>query len=87
VRLLFDQNLSPRLVRWVADLFPESMHVRDVGLQSADDHAVWDYARDHGFVVASKDAVLLGRWAVGEDGSAGLAAVCLWRHRGRHGRD
>jgi len=56
VRLLFDQNLSPRLVRLLADLYPESTHVRDVGLQSADDLAVWVYAREFGFIIASKDA-------------------------------
>jgi len=28
-RLLFDENLSPRLTKVVADLFPESEHIRD----------------------------------------------------------
>jgi Domain of unknown function (DUF5615) len=44
VRLLLDQNLSPRLVRALADLFPGSTHVRDVGLSRATDDAVWNYA-------------------------------------------
>jgi predicted nuclease of predicted toxin-antitoxin system len=56
VRLLFDQNLSPRLVHALAEVYPGSAHVRDVGLESAADQAVWDYARDHGFAIASKDA-------------------------------
>lgn len=37
MRLLFDQNLASRLVRSLADLYPDSVHVRDVGLASADD--------------------------------------------------
>ena len=41
VRLLFDQNLSPRLKDRLADLYPESLHLRDVGLESANDIVVW----------------------------------------------
>jgi predicted nuclease of predicted toxin-antitoxin system len=56
VRLLLDQNLSPQLVRALADLFPGSTHVRDVGLSQATDDAVWAYAARHGYVIVSKDA-------------------------------
>ena len=55
MKLLLDQNLSFKLVAAVADLFPDSAHVRDVGLAEASDQDVWDYARDNGFVIASKD--------------------------------
>ncbi len=44
MKLLFDQNLSPGLVAALDDVYPGSIHVRDVGLQSADDDAVWSYA-------------------------------------------
>jgi predicted nuclease of predicted toxin-antitoxin system len=56
VRLLLDQNLSPRLVPALVDLYPGSAHVREVGLQTADDDTVWHYAAAHGFVIVSKDA-------------------------------
>lgn len=56
MKLLFDQNLSPRLVPALMDLFPGSVHVRDLGLQSADDEAVWDYAVKNGFSIVSKDS-------------------------------
>lgn len=56
MRLLFDQNLSPRLVDALADLFSGSAHVRNEGLQAADDDAVWNYAAQRGFVIVSKDA-------------------------------
>ena len=39
MKLLFDQNLSHRLVGQLAAEFPDSAHVRDVGLAAADDHA------------------------------------------------
>jgi predicted nuclease of predicted toxin-antitoxin system len=56
VKLLFDQNVSPWLCRALADLFPNSVHVREVGLREADDIIIWDYASRHGFAVTTKDA-------------------------------
>ena len=56
MRLLFDQNLSPRLVVLLADLHPGSTHVRNEGLQRADDDTVWAYAIREGFAIVSKDA-------------------------------
>jgi predicted nuclease of predicted toxin-antitoxin system len=46
MKLLFDENLAHKLVRLLADLFPNSMRVRDVGLKAADDPLVWEYARE-----------------------------------------
>ena len=54
-RLLFDQNLSAALVRRLADVFPTSAHVRDLGLATADDEAVWARAAVDGFVIVTKD--------------------------------
>ena len=56
MRLLLDENLSPRLVDDLHDLFPDAQHVRDVGLASADDATVWDYAALHGLVIVTKDS-------------------------------
>ena len=56
MKLLFDENLSPRLVAGLSDIFPGSVHVRDVGLARANDVAIWDYARDHNLTIVSKDA-------------------------------
>ena len=56
MKLLFDQNLSHRLVNTLASEFPESTHVRDVGLEKALDGAVWEYAKANGFVIVSKDS-------------------------------
>jgi predicted nuclease of predicted toxin-antitoxin system len=54
-RLLFDQNLAPRLARDLADLFPDSAHVRDLNLQTANDHDIWAQAADRRFVIVTKD--------------------------------
>ena len=56
MKLLFDENLSHKLVRLLDDLFPNSVHVRDIGLQAADDPRVWDYAKGNGLIIVSKDA-------------------------------
>ena len=56
MKLLFDQNLSPGLPRRLACIHPDSIHVRDVNLQRADDSDVWQYAREHGFTIVTKDS-------------------------------
>ena len=56
MKLLFDENVSPRLVAGLSDVFPGSVHVRDVGLARATDAAIWDYARDHDLTIVSKDS-------------------------------
>lgn len=56
MKLLLDQNLSPWLAHTLAAVYPGTAHVRDVGLQAADDDTVWTYAAQHGFVIVSKDA-------------------------------
>lgn len=55
MRLLFDENLSFRLVRELADVYPDSAHVRDIGLLGAADQSVWAYAAQEGFLLTSKD--------------------------------
>lgn len=54
--LLFDQNLSPSLVNLLADIYPGSVHVDRMGLPTAPDREVWDYARQHDYIVVTKDA-------------------------------
>ena len=56
MKLLFDQNLPPRWKQLLSAEFPDSVHVIDVGLDSADDEVVWEYAKDHGLTIASKDS-------------------------------
>ncbi|MBI4872772.1 MAG: DUF5615 family PIN-like protein [Candidatus Riflebacteria bacterium] len=55
MKLLFDQNLSHRLASQLRGLYPGSSHVREVGLEAADDESVWRYAAAGGFTIVSKD--------------------------------
>ncbi len=39
----------------LADLFPNSTHVKTIGLGTATDTELWDYARDNDYFIVSKD--------------------------------
>ena len=92
LKLLFDQNLSPRLVSALADLYPGSGHVRDVGLQSADDEVVWQHAAATNYTIVTKDddfrqkSFLRGSppkviWVhLGNCGTADVEAILRSRH-------
>ena len=61
MKLLFDENLSPRLPQLLAETFPESRHVRDCSLKGKTDQENWGYARRERFVIVSKDSDFLQR--------------------------
>lgn len=53
MKLLFDQNLSPRPVKRLSALYPESNHVHLLGIDRVPDREVWEYARREGFPVVT----------------------------------
>jgi predicted nuclease of predicted toxin-antitoxin system len=55
LKLLVDENLMPRLVQELADLFPDSVHVNSAGLESNPDQLIWEYAKANGFAFLTKD--------------------------------
>jgi predicted nuclease of predicted toxin-antitoxin system len=55
MKLLFDENLSPKLPRTLGRKFPGCVHVRDCGLKGGSDEAIWEFARANGFTLVSKD--------------------------------
>jgi predicted nuclease of predicted toxin-antitoxin system len=56
MKLLFDENLSRRLVEPTRDLFPDSAHVSQAGLTSGtSDRQIWDYAKQNGFAIITAD--------------------------------
>ena len=56
MKLLFDQNLSPRLVNHLSDLYLESSPVHLLCIDHVSDKEVWEYARREGFLIVTKDA-------------------------------
>jgi predicted nuclease of predicted toxin-antitoxin system len=67
VKLLLDENLSPRLVDLLSDLYPESDHVHNLNLGGANDSEVWDYAKLQGFAIVSKDSDFAARSVLEKD--------------------
>lgn len=56
MKLLFDHNLSPRLVNILADLYPNSNHLYLMGLDQQSDSLVWETAKKQDYVIVSKDS-------------------------------
>jgi predicted nuclease of predicted toxin-antitoxin system len=56
VKLLLDENLSDRIIHRIVDLYPNSEHVKTLGLINTDDAVIWEYAKTNGFVIVSKDS-------------------------------
>src|SRR5271154_2865337 len=55
MKLLFDHNLSHKLVRRLADIFPDSTQTRLLNFSTADDSIIWQHAKANGFVVVTLD--------------------------------
>jgi len=55
MKLLFDQNISFRLLKLVQDILPEAQQVRNLNLENASDRSIWEYAKIHGFTIVSFD--------------------------------
>jgi len=53
--LLFDENLSHKLVEILSDDYPRCIHVRDAGLRGTEDFQIWNYCKEHGLMIVSKD--------------------------------
>ena len=67
MKLLFDENLSPKLVANCADTFPACAHVSLVDSGGYPDSEIWDYARENELTIVSNASdfyhrsVLIGR--------------------------
>ncbi|MFT4033459.1 MAG: DUF5615 family PIN-like protein [Siphonobacter sp.] len=55
MKLLFDQNISHRIISKIVIAFPDASHVREVGLRNADDRTIWNYALSNGYTIVTKD--------------------------------
>lgn len=56
MKLLFDENLSPKMVLALDDVFPSSAHVDRLGLGGESDDDVWRFAKENDFMLVSKDS-------------------------------
>jgi predicted nuclease of predicted toxin-antitoxin system len=77
VKLPFDENLSHHVVAALSDLYPDSVHAREVGLKAAPDSDIRSYAESYGLLIVSKDADFYQRSLV-----HGPAPKIVWVRRG-----
>jgi len=56
MKLLLDENLSRSIVPFLQTKFPGTSQVALAGLESASDAEIWQYAKDNGFVIESRDS-------------------------------
>lgn len=55
MKLIFDENISFRIVRKITTMFPDSIHVTDVIPLLQGDSLIFDYARLHDFTIVTFD--------------------------------
>ena len=56
MKLLFDQNISFRIIPKITDIFPEAMQIKQVGLENARDIEIWEYAKKNDFAIVTFDS-------------------------------
>jgi predicted nuclease of predicted toxin-antitoxin system len=56
MKLLLDENLSRRIVPFLQNDFPGSSQVALLGLERSDDLTLWNYARENGYTIVTRDA-------------------------------
>lgn len=56
MKLLFDQNISYRIVKKLEKYFPDCKHISDCGLSDCDDPEIWQYAHTNNYAIATFDS-------------------------------
>ncbi len=56
MKLLVDQNLSRYLLEYLLSIWAGSEHVALLGMGKATDKEIWNFARENGYIIVSKDS-------------------------------
>jgi len=56
MKLLFDQNISFRIVKLISDYYPNSKQVIELGLENSTDLEIFNYAKKNGFSIVTFDS-------------------------------
>jgi len=84
MKLPFDHNLSPHLVRRLSDVYPDTGHVFLIGLDRASDMAVWNYAQTNDYIIVTKDLRLQRRKCAARVSAQSDLATFGQLHHGRY---
>ena len=55
-KLLFDNNISHRVIARISDIFPNANHVMLESLDESTDREVWRFARQNDYTIVTKDS-------------------------------
>jgi predicted nuclease of predicted toxin-antitoxin system len=55
MKLLFDQNISYKIVKRLQENFPQCAHVSQLGLENSKDISIWNYAKENDFCIVTFD--------------------------------
>ena len=56
MKLLFDQNISYRVVKKISQLYSEAQQVRALGLENSTNLQIWEFAKMNGYSIVTFDA-------------------------------
>ncbi len=56
MKLLFDQNISFRIVQKIQTIFPNSKQVRELGLEGFSDDKIWKFAKENNYTIVTFDS-------------------------------
>ena len=56
MKILFDQNISFRIIKNLKEVWPEAKQVRELGLENKTDREIWNFARENGFAIVTFDS-------------------------------
>jgi predicted nuclease of predicted toxin-antitoxin system len=56
MKLLFDQNISFRIINRISDIFPDSKQVRELGLENSKDVQIFEFAKKNNYTIVTFDS-------------------------------
>jgi predicted nuclease of predicted toxin-antitoxin system len=56
MKLLFDQNISFRVIKGINDIFPEAKQLRELNLENLSDLEIWHFALKNDYAIVTFDA-------------------------------
>jgi predicted nuclease of predicted toxin-antitoxin system len=56
MKLLFDQNISQRILKVLPEIFIGSSHIKMEGLLNSSDRYILEFAKKNGFIIVSQDS-------------------------------
>jgi len=56
MKLLFDLNISQRILKVLPEIYNGTIHVKMEGLINSPDRIIWDFAKKNGFIVVPQDS-------------------------------